>query len=96
MEKLCVYELQQKWINVSTEISLTETIYKPKMCFQFVLQHELDTDNSFMFLHMHSIDVDPMAYYRANVSQIKIDDHGVVKLCYVENLPIANVKDIDS
>jgi hypothetical protein len=42
------------------------------------------------------VDVDPIAYYRENVSQIKIDDHGGVKLCYVENLPIANVKSIDS
>lgn len=49
-----------------------------------------------MFKHMHSLDVDPIAFYRSNISQIKIDDHGNVKLCYVENLPIANVKSIDS
>jgi hypothetical protein len=45
---------------------------------------------------MHSLDEDPIAFYRTNLSQIKINDQGKVKLCYVENLPIANVKDIDS
>jgi hypothetical protein len=49
-----------------------------------------------MFKHMHSLDEDPIAFFRANISQIKINDHGAVKLCYVENLPIANVKSIDS
>jgi hypothetical protein len=46
----------------------TQTI-KPQLdSFEFVLAHDLDIENCFMFLHMHSIDVDPIAYYRANVS----------------------------
>ena len=45
---------------------------------------------------MQSIKVDPIAYFRANLSQITIDDNACVKLCYVENMPIANVKSEDS
>lgn len=90
-EALCVYEL-------SEEEEEEEEDHKGPggLSFEFELHHDLDIENCFMFLHMHSIDVDPIAYYRANVSQIKIDNHGCVKLCYVENLPIANVKSIDS
>lgn len=64
--------------------------------FRFMLRNRLNTENSFLFSHMTSISVDPIAYFRENLSQIKIGDNGSVKLCYVENLPIANVKDIDS
>jgi hypothetical protein len=66
--------------------------------FRFKLRHEVNCADSFLFKHMASpgVGVDPVAYFRANLSQIKIDDEGCVKLCYVENLPIANVKDIDS
>lgn len=60
-----------------------------------MLKYKLDND-CFMFKHMRSIDIDPIAFFRANISQIKVGDGGVVKLCYVENLPKSNVKDIDS
>lgn len=73
----------------------TQTIKPPKQKFIYVLTYELDND-CFMFKHMRSIDVDPIAFFRANISQIKVGDGGVVKLCYVENLPKSNVKDIDS
>ena len=43
----------------------------PKLEFNFVLTYELDND-CFMFRHMRSIDVDPVAFYRANISQIKV------------------------
>jgi hypothetical protein len=79
-EKLCVYELK------ATGSSALYT---------FVLSYELD-DNNFMFNHCHSLGVDPIAFYRVNISQIKINDEGKVKLCYVENLPVANNKEIDS
>lgn len=45
-----------------------------------------------MFKHMNSIGKDPIAYFRDNRDQIKIDDHANVKLCFVENMPIADVK----
>jgi hypothetical protein len=64
--------------------------------FKFKLMHQLNISDSFLFKHMSSLGVDPVAYFRANLSQIKIDDNGCVKLCYVENLPVADVKDIDS
>lgn len=40
-----------------------------------------------MFQHLYTLNVDPIAYFSARRSQIKIDDLGCVKLCYVENLP---------
>jgi hypothetical protein len=49
-----------------------------------------------MFQHMQSVKVDSVAYFRANLSQIKIDDNACIKLCYVENMPIADVKSEDS
>jgi hypothetical protein len=87
-EKLCIYELVKK---------IDETNPK-KMSYEFVMKHQLDTNNSFMFRHMSSkdVNVDPMAYMRNNPSQIKIDNKGIVKICFVENLPIANNLDLDS
>jgi hypothetical protein len=64
--------------------------------FKFKLRHMVNCQDSFLFQHMSSIGVDPVVFFRANISQLKIDDEGCVKICYVENLPISNVKDIDS
>lgn len=60
------------------------------------MKHKLNIDDSFLFNHMSKLGVDPIAYFRSNLSQIKVSDEGSIKLCYVENLPIADVKDIDS
>lgn len=39
-----------------------------------------------MFQQLYTLQVDPLAYFSQHRSQIKIDNHGCVKLCYVENM----------
>ena len=68
----------------------------PTTQYTFELTYQLDTNENFMFKHMTSIGVDPIAYFRDHMSQIKIDDEANVKLCFVENMPIADVKSEDS
>ena len=36
--------------------------------FKFKLMHQLSISDSFMFKHMSSLGVDPVAYFRANTS----------------------------
>lgn len=58
-----------------------------KSPFQFVLQYDIQFDNSALFQHMYSVKVDPIKYYCNNLSQIKTNDIGQVKMVYVEYLP---------
>ena len=55
--------------------------------FGFVLRYELQISKSFLFQHMLSISINPMEFFYANRSYIKIDDSGQVTMCYVQNLP---------
>ena len=55
--------------------------------YVFSPRWQLDYDKTSMFQHLYTLNVDPIAYFSARRSQIKIDDAGCVKLCYVENLP---------
>jgi len=36
---------------------------------------------------MFSIKINPIDFFLGHCSQIKIDDSGQVKMCYVENMP---------
>ena len=41
---------------------------------------------------MYTLGVDPIDYYRDNLSQVKINDKGEISLCYIENLPFLNIE----
>jgi hypothetical protein len=79
-ESFFVYELVMK------------TLDDNQYWFNFVLTYQLDTPENFMFKHMYKIGTDPIAYFRENMDQIKIDKDANVKLVFVENMPIADVK----
>ena len=84
-EQLCVYELCE--VTVSKDESFMSTKENKKTTYQFVMRHTLDYDCSALFQHFYTIGVDPLCHYRSNMDEVMIDDHGCVKLAYVEDLP---------
>lgn len=65
---------------------------RQKVTFQFKLKYALDYDKTHLFQHLFTLDVDPIDYYRENLSQVKVGDDGKVNLCYVQNLPVMDIQ----
>jgi hypothetical protein len=93
-ETLCLYEMCE----ISVLINADESFFdfkeipqqKVKTSYQFVLRNLINYDKSPLFQHLYTIGIDPIEYYRGNVSQIMVNDIGTVKVCYVENLPFVD------
>lgn len=93
-ETLCLYEMCEISVAMNEQESFFDFKEIPqqrmKTYYQFVLKHIINYDKSPLFQHFYTIGIDPIEYYRGNVSQIMVDDKGNVKLCYVENLPFVD------
>lgn len=59
---------------------------------QFRLKYGLDFDKTHMFQHMYVLGVDPIEFFKENLSQVKISNTGQVNLCYIENLPFIDIE----
>lgn len=92
-ETLCVYEIQETMV-VDQMQMFGDAPPPMKKIYQFVLMYNLNIDKSHIFQYFYTININPIDYFRNNLSQIKMDDNGGVKLCYVENLPYIEKDDI--
>lgn len=92
-ETLCVYEIQETM--VIDQMQMFGDVPPPmKKIYQFVLKYNLNIDKSHIFQYFYTININPIDYFRNNLSQIKLDDNGGVKLCYIENLPYIEKEDV--
>jgi hypothetical protein len=70
-ELLCLYEICEVVVASNPEESFFDfgdQAPKVKTSYQFVLRHVINYDKSQLFQHFYTIGVDPIAYYRKNVS----------------------------
>lgn len=95
MEQLFMYELVMQEDQIHVEDSFTDydnyNTFKIKPTYIFKMRYVLDFDRTHMFQHMYTLGVDPIEYYRDNLSQVKINNSGQVSLCYIENLPVIDI-----
>jgi hypothetical protein len=92
--QLLVYHLVEKkssspeiesWSNEIQQLASPQ-----KSSFTFECVYDLGFENAGLFQHImehKTLNVDPIEYYRKNLSQVKINDAGKVQMCFVENLP---------
>lgn len=59
-----------------------------KSSFEFKLQFELSSAGSFLFKYMLLNNIDPHEYYKKHSHLIKLDNKGLVKMCYCENIGV--------
>jgi len=45
---------------------------------------------------MYTLQIDPIDFFINNCSYIKLDNSGIVKMCYVENMPFVEDGDRNS
>jgi len=64
-EQLCVYELCE--VMMARDESFMSQNVSKKVGYQFVLRSILDYDNSQLFQHFYSINVDPICHFRAHM-----------------------------
>lgn len=92
-ETVCVYEIQEATVLDQTQM-FGDAPPPKKVIYQFVLKYNLNIDKSHIFQYFYTININPINYFKNNLSQIKMDDNGGVKLCYIENLPYIEKEDI--
>lgn len=92
--QLLVYELVERkssspeiesWSNEIQQLASPQ-----KSSFYFECVYDLCFENAGLFQHImehKTLNVDPIEYYRKNLSQVKINDAGKVQMCFIENLP---------
>lgn len=55
-----------------------------------MLRNIILTSESEMFEHMKVIGIDHIKYFVSNRYQIKVENNGDVKFCFIENFPISH------
>lgn len=63
---------------------------KHRWKLQFTLKYTIQQDDSEMFQHMEVVGIDHLEFFRQNKYQIKVDNDGTVKFCFVENFPMSH------
>ena len=86
---LMVYELREKpTVDYAQSFMADDSPgSKSDKAYEFAPAWQIDYDKTSMFQHLYTLNVDPIGFFSTHGSEIKIDDQGCVKLCYVENLP---------
>lgn len=55
-----------------------------------MLKYTIQLNDSEMFQHMEVIGIDHLEFFRQNKYQIKVDNSGTVKFCFIENFPTSH------
>ena len=66
-ETLCVYEIQETMVFDHTQMFGDEPPPKKMVC-QFVLKYNLNIDRSHIFQYFYTININPIQYFRNNLS----------------------------